>query len=82
MSRVYDSSPNSSPNPKFFCHKKKGKKAKLQLEVVYPSESRNILQRCTIIETGTYEQNANGALAPTIMLDFAPLRPIRALVQV
>jgi hypothetical protein len=59
-----------------------GKKAKLQLEVVYPSETLNILQRCTIIETGAYEQNSNGTLAPTMMLDFAPLRPLRALVQV
>ena len=59
-----------------------GKKAKLLLEVVYPPETRNLLERCTIIETGAYELNTNGILAPTMMLDFAPLRPLRALVQV
>lgn len=49
---------------------------------MYPAETRNILQRCTIIETGTYEEGEDGTLAPTMMIDFAPLRPTRALVQV
>lgn len=54
----------------------------LEIQVVYPEENRTVLSRCTTIQIGPYTQISDGAWAPTLFLDFAPLRPIRALVQV
>jgi len=41
-----------------------------------------VLQKCTSVEMGPDHQAADGSMVPTLAIEFAPLRPMRALVQV
>ena len=53
----------------------------LQVDVEYPPELDSILRKCTTVELGPVTPAPDGCLLPTILLDFAPLRPLQADLQ-